>query len=227
MKAKLVCKIKNNINMRKCVFFIIYILSFLGVSNAQTIELNHILKEMPNEVIFGLEPTTIQYLLENPNDSIRRTSTNIYSDITREKISKDYISIKTSDMGRTEIRLLPLINDSEIICVVKTVCASICDSRIYFYTDKWIPISADDLVVPMEVNWFLKNDVDKDSDAYKIAVTSLQNLLPIVYQLSADSLTLTLTVDPKTYLDSDTYKEIKPILNPYPKTLVWNKKIFK
>lgn len=217
---------KDN-NMRIFAFIIIYICSITGIVNAQSISLNEALTRLPSQVIFGLESATIQYLLENPNDSIRQTSTNIYSDITRERMTEDYISIKTSEMGRTEIKTLPLINDSEVICVVKTVCSSICDSHIYFYTGKWAPIDIEDLIVPIEIDWFLKDDVDKNSEIYKVAVTKFEELLPVLYQLSPDAQILTLSIDPKTHLDSDTYNEIKPILNQYPKTLVWNKKIFK
>ena len=44
------------------------------------------------------------------------------------------------------------------------------DSRIEFFTTEWEPLAASDLFTPVEADWFIKEDADKNSTAFLDAV---------------------------------------------------------
>ena len=55
------------------------------------------------------------------------------------KFTPDYLYLKTSSSGYMQMKMLPAEGDT-ILCVVNTVCAEACDSRIAFYTRDWQPL---------------------------------------------------------------------------------------
>lgn len=194
---------------------------------AQDYRIIDVVKNIPeNSLFYGMEAGTFDFLLDNPQDPVRITSSALYTNIERKAISDDYISVQTSNAGNIQIKLLPLVNDSYIICVVTTVCGLFCDSQMAFYTDKWKPITSQDLMPGINPEWFLKDDQDKNSEAYDQAKKSLTQLLPVQCILHPDNLELDLKINPKAYVDMNTYATIKPFLIDNSKKLIWNKKSF-
>lgn len=54
-------------------------------------------------------------------------------EIERLEYTDTFLSVKTSDVGTMQIKLLPLVNDTQIIAVIKSVCSNVCDSNIRFF----------------------------------------------------------------------------------------------
>jgi hypothetical protein len=67
-------------------------------------------------------------------DSGKTTVPYALGEIKKLEQSSDYLKIKTSDAGTTQLKMLPVAKDSSIVCIIKTVCAEACDSHISFYT---------------------------------------------------------------------------------------------
>lgn len=190
-------------------------------------DLATVLEKMPRDIIYGLTPEMKEELSENPADTTFHVSTLIYEKIKREAINADFIALKTSDVGRIEIRLLPLINGSKIVCVVRTVESIIADSKIYFYTDKWEPIESEGLFPQTEVDWFIKEDVDKTSESFHHAMIALSLMKPMKLALSPNEAMIEVTYDPKSFLSADDYKLVEPFLTHKAKILYWDKTRFK
>lgn len=212
--------------MKRTVFLItISILISTFTLTAQ--EIGSIVLTMPENIILGLEATQKDQLIANPEDTAKVVvDKGTYSKVTRLAISSDFISLKTSEAGTTQIKLLPLINDSKIICVVKTVCGRICDSRIEFYTTKWVPISQTELFPQKNKDWFIKTDIDKNSQDFKNAYSAL-DMNPMKYILSPENTSLTVEYDIKNYLSEDDYKKIQPFLIEEPRVFNWDKISYK
>lgn len=203
------------------------LLSFGLVSAVLAQDINAVFKKMPRDIVYGLSPDLNEMLLDNPKDTTKFVATAIYESIKRKAINPDFISLQTSKVGTTSIRLLPLINESKIVCVVQTVDGTIADSRIKFYTEKWEPIDGSDLL-PQErdVNWFIKSDVDQSSEKFIHAMATL-TMLPMKYVLSETEPTLSIEFEPKGFLSIEDYKNIEPYLTKEPKVLKWDKVRFK
>jgi hypothetical protein len=211
--------------MKKIIFIIFFIFSVVSVLSAQNI--NVIFLSMPENMILGLDDATKNKLLSNPEDTadmvVQRGD---FGEIERLAISSDFISLQTSESGATQIKLLPLINDSKIICVVKTVCGKACDSKVQFYTTKWIPIPQGTLLPAINKDSFIITGTNRDSQEFRNAYAAL-DMNPVIMELSADDTYLEASYDIQNYLTSEDYKKIEPYLIENPKRYTWNKLSFK
>lgn len=208
----------------KRILLIIALISTTLLLSAQ--ELQSIFLSMPENLILGLEATERDKLTANTNDTtqisvIRSKGANI----KRLAISPDFISLQTSEAGTIQIKLLPLINESKIICVVRTVCGKICDSQLQFYTTKWIPIEQN-LFPKIDKDWFIKVDADRNSENFKNAYAAL-NMNPTKIELSPNSTNIKIFYDIKNYLPEEDYKILQPFLTEEPKILEWDKVSYK
>lgn len=211
--------------MKKITAIIIFILFALGLFAQDSI--NAVILSMPNKIIDGLEAAQKDLLVSNPEDTAVVTiSTNIYPEMKRTSISDNYVRIQTSEVGDVQIKLLPLINDSRIICVVTSVCGQICDSEIAFYTTDWKPIETSTLFPDIKIKSFIKPDADINSDAYKNAISVL-DINPVKITLSANDDNLTLEYDIKRYLAESDYVKLESFLIKEPVYLYWDKVSFK
>ncbi len=211
--------------MKKIIFTILFTMLVTLSISAQ--EIGGVVLSIPENIIFGLETAQKDLLTSNPKDTTRITiDRGTLGVVKRLSISTDFISLQTSEAGTTQIKLLPLINDSKIICVVKTACGKICDSQIEFYTTKWLPISQADLFPKKNKDWFIKVDADRNSQEFKNAYAAL-DMNPMKMSLSGTDTSITLTYDIKKYLSEDDYKKIQPFLIVEPKVFTWDKISYK
>lgn len=206
----------------------IVIFSFLtGVFSVSAQDISSVFVSVPNDIVFGLEDAQKSLLVSDMADTAQiKVESNLYSHIKRLAISPDFISLQTSEVGTTQIRLLPLINDSKIVCVVKTVCGEVCDSQIKFYTTKWVPLPKRDLFPVRDINWFIKADTDRDSQDFKNAFAAL-DIHPMKVTLFADNDDISIEYDIKKYLSAEDYRKIEPFLTQEPKVFAWDRNSFK
>lgn len=203
------------------------ILSINAFVNVMAQNINTVFLSIPDSIIFGLEAEQRDKLLANPNDTAKVVvESPLYSKIERLAITDDFISLQTSEVGNVQIKLLPLINDSKIICVVKTVCGKACDSQIKFYTTKWAAIPQSDLFPTQNIEWFIKPDADRQSQDFQNAVVAL-DMNPMKISFSEDNDNISVNYDIKAYLADDDYKRIQPFLIEKPKILTWDKISYK
>ena len=207
-------------------FTLVIFLCFLVNINLVAQDINSVFPNLPRDIIYGLTPDMKQSLLDDPNDSTKFVATAIYEKIERKALSDNFISLKTSEVGSTDIKLLPLINNSKIICLVQTVCGTICDSKISFYTDKWEPIDSAELFPKRDINWFIKPDAEKGDEKHTHAISAL-TMFPMQYIFSATDDTISVVFDPKSFMTNEDYNNIEPFLTKEPKVLTWDKVRFK
>ena len=210
--------------MKKIIFVIIL---FLGTLLASAQDLSTLILSMPDNIIMGLETDQKLALSGKATDTATvKVQTAIYDNIVRTAFNEDYIALKTSDAGTTQIKLLPLINDSKIICVIKTVHGEISDSQISFYTTKWIPIPQTNLLPPKSIDWFLKSGIDRNSQDY-INATTVVDILPIELSFKENGDNIIATFDIKGYLSERDYQNLQPFLNESPRVFQWDKISYK
>jgi hypothetical protein len=188
--------------------------------NAQTIK--DVILTIPDDVIVGLtmEQKT-QLCADPPADSVTVDNA-LNGEIVRLAISNDYVSLQTSDVGTTQIKILPLVNDTKILAVVKTVCSDACDSRVQFYTLNWRLLPEQNLLPKRTFNWFIKPDADRQSADFKEAIKAV-DMNPIVLNFSSSDYSLTADSEIGNYISSEDYASLEPFLINKPKIFVWNK----
>ena len=53
------------------------------------------------------------------------------------KLTDDYLKLKTTEASSEEMKLLPLNDSVNVVCVVKTYNGPAEDSQVYFYSTDW------------------------------------------------------------------------------------------
>ena len=137
----------------------------------------------------------------------------------------DHLLIQTSNVGTIELKLLPVAQDSIIICVIRTVCAQACDSRIDFYTTGWEKIDDSTLLPPINREIFFDSS-QKERENYKYAV-SLPGIYPVSAKFSENGTDLLLAFDFKEYLDEQQIAEVQLFLKSDTIVLKWDRVSFK
>ena len=210
--------------MKKIIIAFLLLLPLSGMI-AQN-NLASVFLDTPSDILFGLDKTQKEILLSDHEDSVFISDHMLYDEMRRLSISDDYISLQTSVVGNTQIKLLPLINNSNIICVVKTVCGKMCDSQIAFYTMEWEKIVQTDLFPRISADRFMRTDIDATDQNYRNAVAAL-DLCPLTITLSPDEDTAAVGYDIKNHLSEKDYNLLQPFLTEKTKVLIWDKAGFK
>lgn len=182
---------------------------------------------MPDQKIPQLEHAWRKDLIDlyrADKEARLKNTMNGYSHL--RKLTPDYLLLQSTERSTIEMKLLPLVNNTHIVCVVTTVNGPVADSRVEFFTTEWQPLPADDLFTPVTSDAFLNPDADKTDPDYPYALSRLDMDL-VHYQLSPDQLTLTAVYTTPLYLGSDDREKVKPFLLSSPVVMQWEKSHFR
>jgi hypothetical protein len=136
------------------------------------------------------------------------------------KLTNDYLLLQSTERSTVEMKLLPLVNNTHVICMIFTVSAPVADSRVCFYTTDWTPLSAEGLYTPVTADWFWKGNVDLSSVEYLDAKAQMDMSL-IKYSLNEENTSLTAEYTTPLYLDEDSRKKVVLLLKDKPKQYEW------
>lgn len=209
--------------MRNFAYILLFLCSFSAVK-AQNIA--SLFSNMPDEHIPQLESAWRKDLIDLYNSGKEATLKNSMEGTSKLlKLTDNYLLLQVTERSTQEMKLLPLINNTNIICLVTTVNGPVADSRVDFFTTDWHPLATEGLLSPVTTEWFLKEDADKTSDSYKDAVSRLDMEL-IKYNLNADDLTLTATYTTPLYLSREERDKVSVFLKDAPKVYTWDRTRF-
>lgn len=206
--------------MKRLIFSILICVLAVGVKGQ---EMEALFVSMPDKNIPQLEDAWRKDLIDlykSGKEARLKNTMNGFS--TLKNLTSDYLLLQATERSTVEMKLLPLVNNTNVICMVKTVNGPVPDSEIKFYTTEWEPLPASDLFTPVSFDWFIKEDVDKNSTAFLDATSRLDMDL-IQYNLSPDNLTLTATYTTPLYLSKEDRKEVTPFIKDSPKVYTWEK----
>ena len=134
-------------------------------------------------------------------------------------LTSDYLQMQLSDVSTLELKLLPLKDSVRVICMVKTVCASACDSDIRFFDTKWNELDASDfLKYPVEEVFYLPLDSLTD-DVQELRAKA--DICLMKASLSADDSSLTWEYTTPLTLHKDDREKLIPLLRKEPLVMQW------
>lgn len=120
--------------------------------------------------VFIAMPDSIAPLLTkvNKEDCVDFLDSHMKAEVTNrfggksemKMLTNDYMFMQTTPISTLEMKLLPVNDSTKIVCMIKTVCSSACDSQVHFYTSDWSKkLSGKDLLqLPLADAFFLPND---------------------------------------------------------------------
>lgn len=208
----------------KRLFLIILLGAFVWGMKAQNMEA--VFVAMPDQYVPQLENAWRKDLIDlyqTGKEAKLKNTMNGFS--TLKKLTDDYLLLQVTDRSTVEMKLLPLVNDTYVVCLIATVYGPVPDSRIEFFTTDWKPLDAADLYTPVPAEWFVKDDVDKSRTAFIEAAARLDMDLR-KYSLDPDDLTLTVEYTTPQYLTKAERKQVEPFLKATPKVYRWEKSRF-
>lgn len=143
-----------------------------------------------------------------------------------EKLAFDdtFLSVKTSEVGTLQIKLLPLVNKTQIVALIKTVCGMVCDSDIRFFSHEWEEIDKSSILLQILPSAFFDSTKVNTPD-FEWAL-SLIDIYPLRYQFKKGSDDLEVTFDFKRYLSPQDLQKVNTYLNNETIDLLWNKSTF-
>jgi len=201
-------------------YILFFFMFFSLTGNGQTI--GSLFQSMPADILPGVSEGNKTMLLV---DTGKTTVPYVFGEISKISQSNDYLLIRTSDIGTTQLKLLPVAQDSVIVCVIKTVCGDVCDSHISFYTTDWRKLEQNTFLPSISAENFFDSS-KKETENYKYAV-SLPDIYPISAAFGNSGNDLMLTFNYKQQLPDDLIAEIKPFLKGDSIILKWDNNSFK
>ena len=137
-------------------------------------------------------------------------------------LTDDYTAIDYTRSCKVSMKLLPITDSTDVLCMVTTLNAPIEDSRIAFYNSQWQPLCADSLITTPQVSDFA---IDSDNEETRSAWLKVE--IPfMVYTLSAETRTLECRLSALDYLNSDDRKAIASYVKCETITFTWGDKGF-
>ena len=134
-------------------------------------------------------------------------------------LTSDYLQMQLSEVSALELKLLPLKDSVCVICMVKTVCASACDSDIRFFDTKWNELDASDFFkYPVEDVFYLPLDSLTD-DVQELRAKA--DICLMKASLSADDTSLTWEYTTPLTLHKDDREKLIPLLCKEPLIMQW------
>jgi hypothetical protein len=193
----------------------------LVISAARAQDMTAFFVGMPDEYVPQLEDAWRKDLVDLYRSGKPATLENTMNGrSTLLKLTQDYILLQTTERSTVEMKFLPLINGTYIVCVVTTVSAPVADSRVAFFTIDWKPLDASGLWAPPTGEWYVRPDADRQTDDFRRAVSCFDMDL-ICYRLNADDLTMTAEYTTPQYLSADERAKVRPFIIDTPKLYRW------
>lgn len=199
---------------------LLFFLSLSTIVEAQ--QVGDLFKAMPPELLPGVSEGNKTMLLV---DSGKTTVPYPLGEIVKEAYGNDYLRLQTSKIGTLQLKLLPVSEDSVVVCLIKTVCGNVCDSHISFYTSEWKKLGKEAFLPTISAEIFL-NSSQKKSKNDKYAV-SLPDIYPISATFNETGTDLTLTFHYKERLAEEQIQQLEPLLKGDSVVLTWKNGSFR
>ena len=204
--------------MRRRLLIIVSI--FCGLSaTAQNMKSVFVL--MPDSIAPLLTQTNKEDCIDFLDSNMKAVVKNRFGNEAEMKaLTENYVLMQTSPVGTLEMKLLPVNDSTNVVCMVKTVCASACDSEVHFYTSDWSKkLDAKNFLQTPEADaFFLPNDTLTDEDAL-IRKKADMHLMKV--SLSKDDASLTYIYSTPDYLNEEDREKLLPHLRKEPIVLRW------
>ena len=204
--------------MRTILLIVVSVLCGISVS-AQ--DMKSVFIAMPDSITPLLTKVNKEDFVDFLDSNMKAEVKNRFDGTAEMKVlTEDYTLVQTSEIGTLEMKLLPVNDSTKVICMVKTVCASACDSDVRFYTSDWSnELDAASLLQrPSADVFFLPNDTLSEEG---VLIRKKADMHLMKVSLSKDTPTLTFIYTTPDYLNQEDKEKLLPHLRKEPVVLEW------
>ncbi|MEG1587515.1 MAG: DUF3256 family protein [Bacteroidales bacterium] len=196
--------------MKKTTLFILSLIAFCSAVSGQSAAVYF--EIIPEQHLLQIESNRRKDMLDMKKAGQKAAVPNRLGGVSEmTDLTDNYLRIQTSENAAFEMKLFPYRENEQMIAVIKTVCAPVCDSEISFYTTTWeaLPL-ADHFQLPGHTD-FIKDSIDRNDPAFKQAIRSIDMDL-IQFSFASDRPAVIATQSYESYLPDYIWKELQPYL---------------
>ena len=196
-------------------------MTFFCALSATAQNMKSVFVSMPDSIAPLLTQTNKEDCIDFLDSNMKAVVKNRFGNEAEMKaLTENYVLMQTSPVGTLEMKLLPVNDSTNVVCMVKTVCASACDSEVHFYTSDWSKkLDAKNFLQTPEADaFFLPNDTLTDED---ILIRKKADMHLMKVSLSQDDASLTYIYSTPDYLNKEDREKLLPHLRKEPIVLRW------
>lgn len=182
-------------------------------------ELRSLFVAMPDSVLPLLTKTNRMDCVDFLDSNMKAEVKNRFNNTSELKVlTKDYLELQLTSQSSVEMKLLPLNDSVKVVCMVHTVCGSVCDSEITFYDTLWKQLPAKNYITLPEVDRFYYLNTNDESYA-TVRKAADMNLMKA--NLSSEASTLTFIYTTPDYLSKEDREKLELYLRKEPIVYQW------
>ena len=134
-----------------------------------------------------------------------------------DMLTDDFVHFGYTKSSEVTMKLLPVNDSTDILCMVTTARAAVGDSRIAFFDDQWHPLDAVSYIHEPHIEDF-RSTLQSDSAQW---AWSKMDIFFRTYQLSAESTELKCVLTATEYLSKEDREEVVPYVRQEPLIYRW------
>ena len=203
------------------------LLCILSVTSAFAQDMKSVFVSMPDSIAPLLTKVNKEDCVDFLAYNMKAEVKNRFGGATELKVlTDDYLFLQTTANSSMEMKLLPINDSTKVVCVIKTVCSSACDSEVHFYSSDWKQklITTDYLSKPEGDMFFLP--VDSSDEEYAL-IRKEANVHLMKASLSKEDVSLTFIYTTTDYLNKENKEKLEPYLRKEPVVLKWQEGKFR
>ena len=203
------------------------LLCILSVTSAFAQDMKSVFVSMPDSIAPLLTKVNKEDCVDFLAYNMKAEVKNRFGGATELKVlTDDYLFLQTTANSSMEMKLLPINDSTKVVCVIKTVCSSACDSEVHFYSSDWKQklITTDYLSKPEGDIFFLPIDLADEESAL---ICKEANVHLMKASLSKEDVSLTFIYTTPDYLNKENKEKLEPYLRKEPVVLKWEEGKFR
>lgn len=203
------------------------LLCILSISSAFAQDMKSVFISMPDSIAPLLTKVNKEDCVDFLAYDMKAEVKNRFGGVTELKVlTDDYLFLQTTANSSMEMKLLPVNDSTKVVCMIKTVCSSACDSEVHFYSSDWKQklMTTDYLSKPEGDMFFLP--VDSSDEEYAL-IRKEANVHLMKASLSKEDVSLTFIYTTPDYLNRENKEKLEPYLRKEPVVLKWQEGKFR
>ena len=203
------------------------LLCILSISSAFAQDMKSVFISMPDSIAPLLTKVNKEDCVDFLVYDMKAEVKNRFGGVTELKVlTDDYLFLQTTANSSMEMKLLPVNDSTKVVCMIKTVCSSACDSEVHFYSSDWKQklMTTDYLSMPEGDLFFLP--VDSPDEEYAL-IRKEANVHLMKASLSKEDVSLTFIYTTPDYLNKENKEKLEPYLRKEPVVLKWQEGKFR
>ncbi len=183
-------------------------------------DMRTLLVAMPDSILPLLTKNNRMDCVDFVDSKMKAEVKNRLGEVSELKVlTKDYLFLQMTSQSTVEMKLLSVNDSAKVVCVVRTVCAPVCDSAVEFYDISWKRLKTADYIACPPVDSFFRNPAQTDLPYQLLREKADVDLIKA--SLSVERAVIRFEYTTPDYLSEDDREKIRPYLRKDPLVYSW------